>query len=519
MPARLAILTAAALLGCGPPPVPTPRPAVQPVLDAVLRGGTPLTFARYNARTVRYEMLPGGARILRLISAYPGGSDRMRVTLTPLGGAPRELAWVGRDDRAGQQAHDATGYYELAVDRAGYSVIVTPAPAERAGGAFTIDLVNLSPGGTPAESPPLTVAMGPRAVATQASDVFFDCGNDYDAVDGRWHFNCKSSGGIVARDFTLQGWLAPTPGAGPLGPLWIEDYHYTFFPDPAFVDEYYGRDGVFASILGSTQSLESLVLPGNPPVATPPVMLGDSRGITINSFLLPGNAFGGHDGTVRAELNAWHIANQGDAFSRHWVGRGPAPPDWITPVIDANDPHHDAWHNTAWPYDPRRPDLVTVLTDQYVRVTGPLWQDVGHDENPEPDPVGSPWAFLNPRLGAWLEIHPVDHIEPLLRQPPIRRRPFLVDAITNTTPTSTQAYAVAFGDEVPPGYALRCRELIDDRYTDASTVTYKRINLRRDDFDVRVAVARQSDGRPGRFKAVYVIWWEPGPVATACEPG
>lgn len=515
MPARLVIVSAL-LLGCGPRPVPTPGSAVLPVLDAVLRGGSPPTFARVNPQIQRYELAPGGARILRLISAYPGGADRMRITLTPFGGAPRVLPWVSRDDLPGQRAHDATGYYDLALDRGGYSVIITPAPADRDGNGIVVELVNLSPGGTPAESPPLRVAIGVPAIATKASDVFFDCGEDFEPPGGKWHFNCKASGGIVARDFTLQGWLTPGSGAHPLDKLWIEDYHYDFAPDPAFIDEYYGRDGVFASIVGSTQSLELLVLPGNPPAGSPPVTLGDGRGITINSFLLAGNAFGGgHAGVIRAELNAWHIADQGGLFERHWVGRGTPPDGWITPAIPADDEHFTEWRNTAWPYDPRRPD-GTALVDQYVRVSGPLWQDTTHDG--EGNQPLTPWETVNPRLGAWLEIHPVDHIQPLTRQPPVRRRPFVVEAIATTTPAATAAYTEPFAAEVPPGQALRCRELVDSRYTDPATVTYKLVRLTGNNFDVRVAVARRDDGTPGRYKATYLVWWEPGPPADGCEP-
>jgi hypothetical protein len=353
------------------------------------------------------------------------------------------------------------------------------------------------------------------AHATKASDVFFDCGEDFEPPGGSWHFNCKSSGGIVARDFTLQGWLAPGVGPAGLGGLMIEDFHYHFVPDAAFIDEYYGRDGVFASIVGSTQSLEALVLPGNPPVATPPVTLGEGRGITINSFLHPWNAEVSHEGVVKGELNAWHIANQGPLFSRHWVGRGTPPEGWITPSIDPGDDNYDAWRNTAWPYDPRGPE-GTPLVDQYVRVTGPLWQDSEHGDGP-PTPASSPWATVNPRLAAWLEIHPVDHIQ-LARHPPVRRRPYIVDAIAITTPTATAGYAVPFGGEVPPGEALRCRELVDDRYTDPATVTYKLVRLTGNTFDVRVSVARKGDGSPGRYKATYLVWWERGAPADGCEP-
>jgi hypothetical protein len=103
-------------------------------------------------------------------------------------------------------------------------------------------------------------------------------------------------------------------------------------------------------------------------------------------------------------------------------------------VTNVDNLIHDAWQNTAWPYDPRRPDLVTELTD---------------------------------------------------------------------------------GDRTD-GLALRCRELVDSRLTDPTTVTNKLVRLIGNRFDVRVEVARKSDGNPGRFKATYVVWWEQGASIDAC---
>ena len=527
------------LIGCQPGSTP-PAPAITPVLEAVLRSGSPPLFAQRVVSTGGYEVLPSAATILRLANGYPGSGDRIRVTVTPsAGGAPQELAWVSRDDVPGKQSRDQTGYYEIAIDNFGYSLIVTPAPAERTGSGYSITVVNLSPGGSPAESAPLTVAVTARPTVAAPSSVFFDCGNDYDALDGRWHYNCKNSEGIVARDFALQGWLTG-PGPNCLGGLCIEDFYYSFFPDPDFIDEYYGRGGAFAAIMGSAQVLENTVLPGNPTATSPPVTLADTRpdgtvrGITVSSFLHPQNRADDRPvGVVKGELNAWHPAAQGGLFSRHWVGRGAPPAGWMTPTVDPSDPNAAAWANTSWRVDPRRPDGgPDLVPGEYVRLFGPLWQDGAHEGPGGITPAAAPWSFFQPRLGAWLEIHPVDWVE-RVPPPPVRKTPFVISAIAYTTPTSEETATMAPDDPATdPSFRLHCRELVDGRYTDLSSVTRKDVVLSADKLEVTVAVARRTEPGPtpppgeprldrivpGRFKAVYVIWWQAG-TPTGCESG
>lgn len=510
-----------------------PGPAETPVVEAVLYAGTPPGFARRNPATGGYEVLPSSATILRMASGYPGSSDRMRVSLTPAGGAPRDLAWVSRDDVPGKQALDQAGYYEIVVDNFGYSLVVTGSPAERSGAGYAIDVVNLSPGGSPPESPPTRVAIEARSTVTKPSAVFFDCGDDYDAIDGRWHWNCKSSDGIIGRDFALQGWLVG-PGANCLGGLCVEDFQYGFFPDPDFIDEYYGRGGAMSGLLGSARWFEDLVLPGNPRSSSPAVTLADqrpdgtSRGVTVNSFLLPSNRADDRSvGIVKGELNAWHPSNQGATFSRHWRGRGAPPAGWSTPSVDPADPNAAAWANTSWPFDPRAPSGGAALVPgQYVRLIGTLWQDATHDLAPAPNATSSPWAFFNGRLGAWLEIHPVDWVEPAVA-PPVRKTPFVISVITYSSPTAETTESMAPDDPAPAGQTLRCLEMIDGRFTDMQSVTRRDVTLAADRLTVTVAVERRmgtpTTGNPpltpiipGRFKAVYVIWWEPGPAQTAC---
>jgi hypothetical protein len=94
--------------------------------------------------------------------------------------------------------------------------------------------------------------------------------------------------------------------------------------------------------------------------------------------------------------------------------------------------------------------------------------------------------------------------------------------------------SIAPDDPAPnAGWTLRCREIIDGRYTDLQSVTKREVQLRADKLDVTVAVARRIEAGsepppgqprpdqiiPGRFKAVYVLWWEEGPAAAGCIEG
>jgi hypothetical protein len=422
------------------------------------------------------------------------------------------------------------------VDKYGYSVLVTPPPAQRTGPGFDLTIVNTTPNpppGSAAESPPLTIRIRPVTSRTLPSSVFFDCGGDYDALDGRWHRNCKESGSRVAPEVTLQGWME-APGPNCLGNLCIEDFHYDFVPDVDFIDEYYGPLGVVASIVGSTAALEALAVVGNPPSNGPGMPLADqrpdgsSRGITLNSFVLPGNQ---HQAdafarvSLNAELNAWHVDPQGGVFSRHWVGRGAAPAGWTTPVIDAGDTNAAAWANTSWPFDPFDPDarLSKVQPGECARITGSLWQDGAHDGNAPATMSGSPWSFFDSRKGAWLEIHPVDWLERRAIPPAIQKTPALFELIDYDQNTKSRTMPITPEAARPVGAVLRCRELIDGRLTDMNTVTRHDVLMTDDRVDVTVEVKRTvkrgprrgyvAPGAlitPGRFKAVYVVWWESG---------
>src|SRR5258706_2267986 len=131
--------------------------------------------------------------------------------------------------------------------------------------------------------------------------------------------------------------------------------------------------------------------------------------------------------TIKSELNAWHVSDQGGLFSRHWVGRGTAPANWIQLVVPSNDAYHSEWNNTRWPFNPSNPDIGTtdLKPGNYVRINGPLFEDSEHGGGPEQEL----WSQIRPGHAGWIEIHPVDWIERLPEpqlDPVVGKTPVLV---------------------------------------------------------------------------------------------
>jgi len=163
-----------------------------------------------------------------------------------------------------------------------------------------------------------------------------------------------------------------------------------------------------------------------------------------------------------------------------------------------------------------------------VRVTGTLWQDNPHDGNGAPTTSGAPWAFLDARKGAWIELHPVDWLERLPRQPAIVKTPWIFELISSVADGESKMLEMFPNPRKSAEDSLRCRELIDGRLTDMSTVISHIVTLKEASVDVAVTVRGRlgeiSPGDPplqkivpGRFKAAYIVWWEKGPPWTECR--
>src|SRR5438874_7835910 len=72
---------------------------VDPILYALLKPGTPPTFARRSGTAGAYELLPGQSVILRLISKPPENPESIKIILRyPFAGESDRLQYVRRDD-------------------------------------------------------------------------------------------------------------------------------------------------------------------------------------------------------------------------------------------------------------------------------------------------------------------------------------------------------------------------------------------------------------------------------------
>lgn len=538
------------LQGCSPPTTGggTSVTPPEPVLNAVLLPGQHITFARLIADRT-YEALPSASVILRLTSKWPLDGERVRVTLAPVSPPPQPgpLAWVRSDDLPRKQQLANTGYFETIVDGFGYSVVVTPAPSLQTSNGFNL-VVTTTAGGTAnqpaAESAPIIVTIRPRAARTLPSAVFFDC-DASGRGPGNWYNTCKNSSSIVARDVVLQGWLrGPSPNAfgGNNDPIWIEDWHYDFDLDPDFIEQMYGPQGAFLALSDGTLTAPTTVLRGNLP-GGPGMQLvdraagtGQPIGITVNSFLQPDNRANLDDqvnseAALKAELNAWHENNQGSPRCvqffqqcRHWIGRGAPPAGWIRLTAADYTPWSvdpDAPANTFWPYDPRLSLVGTspLVPDDYVRVAGTLWQDTDHGGG-----VGR-WTKLRPAMGGWLELHSVDWIA-RVPGPAVRKLVRIVerinwDAVNDLAETRTLEPA----SRPDASHVLRCRELVDGRFTWPASIVQHSATVNATNVVVQTTVRRAvmlpglPGLQPGRFKASYILWWEPGQPETACRQG
>jgi len=350
-------------------------------------------------------------------------------------------------------------------------------------------------------------------------------------------------------------------GEGQDNPSWNapEDMHYELMLDPDFIAARYGTPG---------SSLANVTLPGHrmtvalipreipfigqteDPPLDPAKRIplsdidpdGSSRGIDVNSFLLP--VLPVSEGLFHAELDAWWVRDFDDGVTDagktiRVSGRGNAPAAWFQDPGDAN---------LFWPFNPRNPDALGDLTVQpppasppYVIVKGTLWQDGGHvpgwpcgniggffctsaeqaacwnkGEIP-PDPPVWPKARPVSTHGGWIEIHPVDGIT--RAQPPPDIAPKTTRMVSICSPVELLDASRTVDVPIKPIFprpsnaVLKFQELIDGRFTDMRTVDEHSVTARDDTLTVHVKIHSSGtasfQAKEGRFKASYITWWEP----------
>ena len=342
---------------------------------------------------------------------------------------------------------------------------------------------------------------------TRPSDVFFDCGNDFDSVTGRWHFNCHASGSIVRRDVLVAGWLerradettAPWVNRAEHG---IEDVFFNIVLDARFVERMYGPGGL-------SDALIPAVYPGNPArppgqgalpfAALPATASSPQPSVTFDSWVLPQQGWNLH-----VELNAWHRDDTGALFSRHFVGRGAPPVHWVNPFGD--DP------GAFFPFNPLDPDgSGSLRAGDYVLMRGTLWQDHSHRGTNPPGPFDR-GAFEG--HGGWLEMHPPDWVVRIDAGPGANaRRTCKWTALMTADRTGA---GVSYADQVfpdfapaPPSRYLEVRAVAvntDARFTLAESVRLLQATDRTDHVDIAVTAAPTGFVQ-GRYKGSWTVDW------------
>jgi hypothetical protein len=345
-------------------------------------------------------------------------------------------------------------------------------PVEFADLGFMWAKVRVVPDGALAHLTQKSLSAGP---ATRPSDIFFDCGEDYDAFDGKHYFNCHSSSHLVGRfgdprsNVLVAGWLkryyVNAAGHG------VEDVFYDLFLDSRFLERMYGPEGVSNALVGAQYW-------GNPR-APLPVPFADGTEVTCNSWTLPWSAF-----EIHGELNAWHQSTTGGLWTSHWEGRGPAPAGWVNPLaVD-----RDAW----FPFVTHSPDGRYLVTGAYVVMRGVLWQDHGH---PPTDP-----------FGGWLEMHPVDWVVHALEPSPSARQ--TVASITAAGGADPGDVFVSVNPDFAPrrGAAVQPRRIrvVHDqrRWATPGALQASTTTQHADRIDVAVTVAPAST-----YKGSWVVEW------------
>jgi hypothetical protein len=341
--------------------------------------------------------------------------------------------------------------------------------------------------------------------------------------------------GIVARPVTLAGWLA---GGSELQGA-IEDYHFSIYLDPDFIQRNYPPNTLSLPFLGA-------MLPGQPerqacwdwheawggdyacPCGVGPIgaipgcvqrfPLANGAVPDVASLMLPGST----SDALTVELNAWHVDH-----------RGPAPASYQQDATIANNFWaFDPVHGTNFP--PIAPQHVLAEGD-YVIVTGTLWQDLAHADNGTIFARNACFDQVFPADGGWLEIHPVDVVRYVSPAPALRKQPRVVPACSTTHgipaayPDQATGQSGILQAATPPPTAnsvLQFQEFVDPRFTDPnSSNIFKNAYigcgtaalLNSDPGTLSVLNVSASDlnlapAGISTYKSVFLLWWEESPT-------
>jgi hypothetical protein len=321
------------------------------------------------------------------------------------------------------------------------------------------------------------------------SDVFFDCGADFDSIGGRYRWNCCTTASLIRREVLVAGWLYTAPYVNEVGGA-VEDVHFNLRLDVLFLERMYGPNGLSTTLRGAAY-------PGNPPAPTP-LPFADAGVVNFNSWILPGN-----DYDLHGELNAWHQNTTGGLFTYHWIGRGNPPAYWRNPLFQDTD----AW----FPFSPLDPGGTgtPLRQDDYVVMRGPLWQDQIHYASPTDPHTG--WdSGRTTNHGAWLEMHPIDWIVRVRGPGPNSR--ITTARMAQCVPPDGGVWAQTVTAGFAPSSPTRRLEVrslrgsVDNRMTDLTG--WPAISVNRVAGQVELAVTVQpAQGRQERFKVSWLVGW------------
>jgi len=469
---------------------PVNLPAAEtPILETILDPAR-MTIAPYHAAGI-FEMQPGTSLELRLRAAWPTDIQvKVENQLLP------EV-----HDTASHPELAASGFFRISETRVIHSAdprlfwrVLVVLPAAKVSSNVAISVIDVSRNssftGPQKEAPPLQILVFRTPVTvTKPSAVFFDP-NNADTKHVKTTTSAKDAG-FMADDVTLAGWLVKAE------PNYDEDFHYGLWLDNDFIERNYSA---------STLPFATLTMPGRwytyvDNLAHPKVPLTLTGGKPPNAgmFILPGLDI------LNVELNIWHKSRHGNQLPSGWVG-------------DSDPATHP---DVVWPFNPMNPFGTTanepdLQEGNYVILTGALVEDTAHLHFDPASAVPDDWrhdCWNNHYTGqgGWLEIHPVDSIR-RVNPPAVRKDVKLIqlcDDGSGHTPTGVDQYLDPIPVTPPTDYSVpRFVELIDDRFTDMSTLSEHLIEISPyapGRVHTRVTL---RPGSNGHFKAVYLLWWE-----------
>jgi hypothetical protein len=503
---------------CPPPPVVTLPAAQTPVLETILDidnnviapFGPPGTF----------QMNPGRRIELRLRLPYPSnvgvgiGNNRL-PEVTDTASHPELDGYFHVQNVTVVEASDPLFFYRV--------LVVLP-QAQQGGVDYTLKVFDIPKNqaltGTQTEAPAFFSVMRTPNPTPQPSAILFQDNMIPDQKHPRKVDANSTDHAWIADNITLAGWLIKAPDPSQVDNS-LEDFHYSIWLDNDFIERNYHA---------TTSGINNAIMPGRwytqfDNIFKPKVAISLTGGQQPNAgmFLLPGI----EEFTV--EMNAWHIP----------LHPGLPPSGWISiPGL----------LQVAWPFDPQKVfDLSSNLQDgDYIIISGALAQNSaelhGDEGSKGEDHRGEPvfvnywkhqcWEDHYKGQGGWLEIHPLDSIRrvPSVQAPAVRKQPQTIQ-VCDEGNRNTPSFVDTLIPPEPPSptgsradfLQVKFREIIDDRFTDMSTVSKHVIEVD-PCFPTRLHVAINVNPQ-GHFKAVYLVWWQdsvtkrPAPVCPAPNAG